>query len=460
MAVISNKTNGYFNLPLSIQRLNPKPLDESFLWNNIDDAGNYAKTGKTSYVGQILSVVTKTAETCSSELYIINDEAGTLRRVSSFSYDSSGNIVFDKDIITKGKVKSSGIVLYNSGNAENTLYTDSDGTLIISGKTSISGELNALRGFNLGAGSGKILYSSVDSNGIASIVFGGDISLNKGYGIKYDGSYIISATNTSITISAPNKILNLGDDNTQKINLSSPLFNANGDKELLSKYGDAYFPNSFRASNSLGDDLIATYKNGTEYGVALYKNLRLGGLTGPKFSTSGNGVLYADRFVDGSKKADINGFMKYIYSTSLYKPLDRDSYSLQLHTDADFIVFDNPIEAKTALGIVNSKTRLLDGELFFSEGVYLEALSDGIKHYGNVYLSGNIGSFSFSSGFAGSGWGIRTDKLTGNTAATFDELTVRKKMRVYELEVQKDTATAGALWVTDSCSGDIVEEIS
>ena len=48
---------------------------------------------------------------------------------------------------------------------------------------------------------------------------------------------------------------------------------------------------------------------------------------------------------------------------------------------------------------------------------------------------------------------------TGNATATFDELVIRKKMRVYELEVQKDSSTNGSLWISDSCSGDIVEKI-
>lgn len=71
----------------------------------------------------------------------------------------------------------------------------------------------------------------------------------------------------------------------------------------------------------------------------------------------------------------------------------------------------------------------------------------------------NIGSVVFSSGFAGSGWGIIQNLLTGNIEATFDGLTIRKKARFYELEVQKQSVTNGSLWVSDSCSGDLVEEI-
>ena len=86
-------------------------------------------------------------------------------------------------------------------------------------------------------------------------------------------------------------------------------------------------------------------------------------------------------------------------------------------------------------------------------------MSDGVKYYGNAYIVNNIGSVEFSSGFAGSGWQIYQNLLTGNISATFDELTVRKKMRIYELEVQKQSVTNGSLWVSDACSGDLVEEV-
>mgnify|MGYP003623876032 FL=1 len=72
----------------------------------------------------------------------------------------------------------------------------------------------------------------------------------------------------------------------------------------------------------------------------------------------------------------------------------------------------------------------------------------------------DVSSEFFSSGFAGSGWAIHRNKTTGNTTVTIDELTVRKRMRVYELEVQKTSATNGALWISDSFSGDVVEKVS
>ena len=89
----------------------------------------------------------------------------------------------------------------------------------------------------------------------------------------------------------------------------------------------------------------------------------------------------------------------------------------------------------------------------------MEGVTDGIKHQGNAYFTDSLSSQKFASGFAGYGWAVMSSKLYGGYAATFDELTVRKKMRIYELEVQKTSVTNGSLWVSDACSGDIVEEV-
>lgn len=58
---------------------------------------------------------------------------------------------------------------------------------------------------------------------------------------------------------------------------------------------------------------------------------------------------------------------------------------------------------------------------------------------------------TFASGFAGSGWrvdyGITT---TGKASAEFDDLTVRGRMRVYELLIQQIRATNGSLFVSSA----------
>jgi hypothetical protein len=63
-----------------------------------------------------------------------------------------------------------------------------------------------------------------------------------------------------------------------------------------------------------------------------------------------------------------------------------------------------------------------------------------------VIFNDNIGSAQFKSGFAGLGWRL---SAASNTL-TIDNLIVRKTMNVYELVVNKISATNGSLWVSDS----------
>ncbi|WP_181127822.1 hypothetical protein, partial [Parapedobacter indicus] len=58
------------------------------------------------------------------------------------------------------------------------------------------------------------------------------------------------------------------------------------------------------------------------------------------------------------------------------------------------------------------------------------------------------GSPLFVSGFSGSGWNIVNEN--GNVSATFDKLTVRKEMNVYELIINQIRATNGSVWISDA----------
>ena len=102
---------------------------------------------------------------------------------------------------------------------------------------------------------------------------------------------------------------------------------------------------------------------------------------------------------------------------------------------------------------------MTDGALYFTEEVRLQAVAGGVKHHGDSLFTGSLSSEFFSSGFAGSGWAVRTNRTTGNVTATFDEVVARRKFRAYEFEVRKVSATNGSLWVSDSCSGDTVEKL-
>lgn len=68
------------------------------------------------------------------------------------------------------------------------------------------------------------------------------------------------------------------------------------------------------------------------------------------------------------------------------------------------------------------------------------------RFYRDIIVDGSITSPFFSSGFSGSGW--RIDAQT-NTL-TIDYLVVRKAMQVYEMVVNKITATNGSLWVSNA----------
>lgn len=65
---------------------------------------------------------------------------------------------------------------------------------------------------------------------------------------------------------------------------------------------------------------------------------------------------------------------------------------------------------------------------------------------GNIITDGSIGSSQFMSGFTGYGWRMDADTNT----LTVDNLIVRGILQVYELVVNKISATNGSLWVTDS----------
>lgn len=68
------------------------------------------------------------------------------------------------------------------------------------------------------------------------------------------------------------------------------------------------------------------------------------------------------------------------------------------------------------------------------------------RFYRDIIVDGSITSPFFSSGFSGSGWRI---DATTNTL-TIDYLVVRKAMQVYEMVVNKITATNGSLWISNA----------
>ena len=89
MATIYDKNAAYMALPMNIKRGNPIPLDTTAVWDNKSDLEAYAKSGATSYVGQILTLFTDGV----AEAYLISNEAGELVKLAQTS--GTGDISTD-----------------------------------------------------------------------------------------------------------------------------------------------------------------------------------------------------------------------------------------------------------------------------------------------------------------------------------------------------------------------------
>ncbi len=413
----------------------------------------------------------------------IYDDAGTLH-LSSNSIALNGPVTFLTSwAVGQTKAAVDGLwygdkAYYHGGNSNNQqvdwamrnghVYGD----LAVHGTTSVANKLTATGGFSIGSGGVNQLYSSSDN---ASVILNSDLSIVQGNGIKFGDTYILSVRNNNIvSLSAPGRILNLGDSGdegvaTQHIALQTGIYQYNGEYRIVSQYGDGNFRNSLSAGcgNANSKVLETYYKAPDDCGVVFYENVRLGSATGPSLSADDAALQFriALPYLRNTGNANLLETLPITFqhhaTTSLFKDQSLPwSASLHIDTEAELIAFQKPIEA-TSVAIIseNYKTQLIENVLFFGDNAFFEGVADGIRHAGNAYFDSGVSSKRFASGFAGYGWAIREDLLYGGIAATFDELTVRKKMRIYELEVQKASVTTGSLWVSNSCSGDTVEEI-
>lgn len=264
---------------------------------------------------------------------------------------------------------------------------------------------------------------------------------------------VIRGTEQGIVFEADETSVILGSEKTKDIKLSSPLKTWNGDSTIITQAGYGNFGMGFQASHDKSTPVIQTYseKSG-EKGIKIDNTIR--------FFEDKYVYLSSNKEHSGLSIGVKNGHMA-IYgelSNSYYKPLNKESFSSVLDTNNDFIVSKKPIESEN-FTISGKETRLSDRLLKFSRGLMIEGAGNYIAHHGNMVIKNDMTTDNFSTGFAGSGWGIRNNPVTGITGITIDEATIRRKMRVYELEIQKISATNGALWVSDSLSGDSVTQI-
>jgi hypothetical protein len=407
--------------------------------------------------------------------------------------ESTGSITVGDVVVGQSSITNNGHVYYHAGNANNQ-YVDwaSDdmevfGDLTVHGDQSFGGMLSALNGFELGADN-TVMFQSVvvESNGVITdkwLNLKSMIDLEGGAGLSYNGHPILKAYRDAnnnneyrVDFGAPgmNMYLGASDGNmlTTKVFLASDIWNYANTFRIVSRFGDGNFPNSLSAGCATsGPTVLQTYFGSqSDCGVVFQKLIRLNSVNGPSLSI---GASEYEAKIDLPYQHVVNDMntlerLPIVFSfeptTSLFA--DRSlSWSASLGIDlddenAEFFSFRKPVEAEF-FSIIGEqyKTKLGENVLFFDDGVFLEGIVGGIYHSGNGTFSGSISSPTFASGFAGYGWAVKPDQLYGGYEATFDSLVVRKKMRVYELEVQKISATNGSLWVSDSCSGDTVTEI-
>ena len=95
------------SLPIAFSRGNPIPIDKSSVWYSKTDMENYAKTGATAYVGQILALVDDVNNT--STAYIITDTTGTLKEVGSATVGDNKTIVLNDGALS---LKNWGVEYY------------------------------------------------------------------------------------------------------------------------------------------------------------------------------------------------------------------------------------------------------------------------------------------------------------------------------------------------------------
>lgn len=403
----------------------------------------------------------------------VNDRVtidGASINMGSATVYSRGKFIVGESEENGVSVSTAGILIkgnpvYHHGNANLTTvdwkmqngYVSGD--LEVAGVATTSGKLVAEHGVSLGD-NGKSLLSINRDN----IDINGFLSFSTGYGVRIDGIPVfVRSGEKDIQIGAVGGDLLLGSGHTNKIRLLTGIADVDGDNLLITKYGGAYFPDSLTVRHNYGDTLFSSYRvDSSDEGMIIHQKLRFANQYGAYLSGDDDGMVFSSRVEHITSDSPAREFVTYHTrfdyraSSSVYKPLNRFTDTLFISTVADFVCYDKPIEAKGHVGIDGSFTRMVDGKLFFTDEIYLSSSAGVIKHHGNAYFLGSISSERYSSGMAGSGWGILHNQTTGNVTATFDEVTIRKKIRAYELEVQKNAVTNGSLWVSDACQGDTV----
>lgn len=449
--------------------------------------GTLRTTGDANIQGSLLLSNDGISFADVKSIYLNNDTLTIERQNISFIGQASidGTLTVGSAVINNTGIYWGNNIYYHAGNANiasvdwnmKDAFVDND--LTVNGNATIKGKLSTQDGFDFSVNGTSILYSEVDvqlneegdSIQTPYTVLQSDLIIINNHGIKFDDAYILNVRNEQVvSFSAPGMILNLGDsDNgtpTSKISLQADVYDYSNTFKIISKEGAGYFPNGLMARCAVnGSNVLETFRlDSSNAGIVIPQQLRFSTTDGAsmRYQLETHNLWLELPYVNGAVATNpierLTSNIYYAQTTSLLRDYSLDwSATLHFNTSGEFFAFDKPIEANIiSIKSEQYKTRLIEDALFFDDGKFIEGVADGLRYSGNGYFNGNISSPSFASGFAGYGWAVKDEVMNGGFHATFDSLTVRKKMRVYELEVQKISCTNGSLWVSDNCSGDEV----
>lgn len=155
-------------------------------------------------------------------------------------------------------------------------------------------------------------------------------------------------------------------------------------------------------------------------------------------------VLKSGDIMTGQLQIQTNDAPLFVRSSKLVKNFN--SEYLNGYRDTDFAK-----KAKDEIIVgdwtFKGKNTFTEKNTFEETAIFTKSKGTAIKvGTGDIITDGSLGASSFVSGMNGHGW--RLDAST-NTL-TIDNLIVRGILQVFELQVNKISATNGALWITDS----------
>lgn len=223
--------------------------------------------------------------------------------------------------------------------------------------------------------------------------------------------YIKSGRNCKLLDDVIKELATITEKPQEEVHAKTIIVNSVDELESLDYPGDGYL-----IYNSLNKSLYISYKD--KY-IALIESVA---------DTSENYVKKTGDSMSGQLEITVDAF----------PPLIVHSKKLVSNFNANYL------EGYAAKDLAKKKVdEIISGDWTFTGSNISKA---NWRFYRDIIVDGSITSPFFSSGFSGSGWRI---DATTNTL-TIDYLVVRKAMQVYEMVVNKITATNGSLWVSNA----------